>query len=210
MNSSNDEEIKIQFNYKGTIIDIQSNLDEKIEKICQKLGEKIKKDIKNMNFIYSGKTLNLEQSLFETINNIDKERKIMGVIVDECYSDEAIKNNKNSIKADHIICPICKENARIYFENFQIKISDCKNGHTSYLLFNQFEDSQKIDESTIVCGGCKNKNKTNTYNKLMYICNSCKINLCPLCQQNHDKKHNIINYEQKYYICEIHNRLYTI
>ena len=31
------------------------------------------------------------------------------------------------------------------------------------------------------------------------------MNLCPLCILNHDKKHDIIDYEQKNYLCEIHN-----
>ena len=25
-------------------------------------------------------------------------------------------------------------------------------------------------------------------------CNTCKINICPLCKSKHDKNHNIINY----------------
>ena len=44
---------------------------------------------------------------------------------------------------------------------------------------------------------------------IFVICNTCKINLCPLCKENHDQNHNIINYEQKYYICDIHNRQFN-
>ena len=33
-------------------------------------------------------------------------------------------------------------------------------------------------------------------NKL-YICLTCKIHLCPLCKNMHDKSHFIIDYEQK-------------
>ena len=40
----------------------------------------------------------------------------------------------------------------------------------------------------------------------MFICNLCNINLCPLCKSNHNKKHKIINYEQKYFICNLHNK----
>ena len=35
------------------------------------------------------------------------------------------------------------------------------------------------------------------------------MNLCPLCKSNHDKDHKIINYEQKYFICEEHNKEYN-
>ena len=39
----------------------------------------------------------------------------------------------------------------------------------------------------------------------MYKCNKCKQNLCPICKNKHDKKHSIINYDQKNFICEEHN-----
>ena len=34
------------------------------------------------------------------------------------------------------------------------------------------------------------------------------MNICPLCKSIHDKKHNIINYDIKDYICEIHNEIF--
>ena len=164
-----------------------------------------------MQFIYSGQFLYLNNNLtlIELINNDDKERKAMSIIVYDNYAQSKIIDKKNIIKSNQVICPKCQESARIKFENLQIKIYDCKNGHISYLLLNEFEDSQIIDESKVFCNVCREKNKSNTYNRIMYICNSCKIFLCPLCHQNHDKSHNIINYEQKYYICEIHNRTFN-
>ena len=51
-------------------------------------------------------------------------------------------------------------------------------------------------------------NKGNTFENIFYKCNSCKINLCPLCKLNHDKSHNIINYDLRDYICDIHNEKY--
>jgi len=42
----------------------------------------------------------------------------------------------------------------------------------------------------------------------IYICNKCNINLCPLCKYKHDKNHNIINYNDKNYICKKHNDRY--
>ena len=35
------------------------------------------------------------------------------------------------------------------------------------------------------------------------------MNLCLICAEKHDKNHNIINYEQKYYTCELHNRFFN-
>jgi coproporphyrinogen III oxidase len=36
----------------------------------------------------------------------------------------------------------------------------------------------------------------------------CGIKLCPVCKSNHDRKHHIINYDQKDYICNKHNNGY--
>jgi len=69
----------------------------------------------------------------------------------------------------------------------------------------EYEDTQNIDISKIVCDICKDKNKGNSYNNIFYRCNICKKNICPICKLKHDKNHNIINYESKDYICEEHN-----
>ena len=212
-NSFKDENITVEFIYNSqNKIPIYSKLNERFEEICSKFALKINKDINKVQLIYSGKYLNTNNKLItlgEIINKIDNERKMMSIIALDISNESTIINKKNIIKANQVICPRCQESARINFENFQIKIYDCKNQHTSYLLLNEYEDSQTIDESKIFCSICKENNKNNTYNKLMYICNHCKIFLCPLCLQNHDKTHNIINYEQKYYICEIHNRAFN-
>ena len=139
------------------------------------------------------KAYGIKYEQIELINNDDKERKAMSIIVYDNYAQSKIIDKKNIIKSNQVICPKCQESARIKFENLQIKIYDCKNGHISYLLLNEFDDSQIIDESKVFCNVCREKNKSNTYNRIMYICNSCKIFLCPLCHQNHDKSHNIIN-----------------
>ena len=209
MKSINEFNIQVEFKYEGRNIDIYSHVNDRVKEICQKFGIKVKKDIKNMQFLYDGKNLYLNQSISEIINNNDKKRKIMSIIAIDPEDKNSNNNNKNIVKAEHIICPLCKDSAMINFDNFKVKISNCKNMHISYLLFNEFEDSQKIDESEIICNDCKGTNKSITYQNKMYICATCKMNLCPLCKEKHDKNHNIINYEQKYYICELHSRLYN-
>ena len=73
----------------------------------------------------------------------------------------------------------------------------------------KYEDTQYIDISKIECEICKENNKANIHNNILYRCNKCKINICPLCKIKHDKNHNIINYEIKDYICEEHNEGYV-
>ena len=202
-----EQKITINFIYNTKNIEISYKPDEKIRNICEKFCYKIGKDINNIQFLYAGNIINMNKLIFESINNNDKERKIMPIMAIDMENNE--KYYKNIIKANHIICPICKESALINFENFKTKIFNCKNGHTSYLLFNEFEESQKIDEAKIICNNCCTNNKANSYKNIMNICNTCKMNLCLLCAEKHDKNHNIINYEQKYYTCELHNRFFN-
>ena len=94
-----------------------------------------------------------------------------------------------------------------YFSDYKIKLYDCKNGHNmENILLEEYENTQKIDTSKIICNIC---NKINLYNNEFYVCNRCKKNICQLCKSNHAKNHNINKYEQKEYICEIHKELYV-
>ena len=198
--------IKVEFQYKEGIIFIQAIEEDKMRQVCTKFCQKTQIDISRLYFIYSGNIVNLDLSIEQIINKLDKERKTMSIIVNDYSNDQG---NANKIRPPFIICPICKEAARYKLENYRIKIYNCKNGHIiDNLLLKDFENTQLIDESLIVCDKCKKNNKSNTYNKEMYICNICNMNLCPLCKSSHDNKHKIINYEQKYYICDQHNKEY--
>ena len=70
-------------------------------------------------------------------------------------------------------------------------------------------DFQKINEKKIICKFCQN-NKLEAYNNKFYICCKCNINLCPLCKSSHDKKHIIIDYENKNIFCNQHGERYII
>ena len=136
-----DENITVEFTYNSQKkIPIYSKLNERFEEICNKFALKINKDISKIQFIYSGKDINTNNKLItlaEIINKIDNERKMMSIIALDISNESTIINKKNIIKANQVICPRCQESARINFENFQIKIYDCKNQHTSYLyIFN--------------------------------------------------------------------------
>lgn len=43
----------------------------------------------------------------------------------------------------------------------------------------------------------------------MHRCLNCKINLCPLCRNSHNKSHDIIKYEQKNFICQYDNDCFS-
>ena len=197
----------IEFQYKGTTITIQAKGDEKISEICNKFESKAEVDTTNLSYLYSGTTLIPDLTLSQTISNYDKDRKKMMVMV---IDNEPQTNVENLIKSPNLICPICKETALYEVQDHNIKIYNCKNGHiTENLLLSEFENTQIIDESKIICDKCKTNNKSNTYNKEMYYCSSCHMNLCPLCKSGHVKNHKIIDYENKYYICDKHGKEYN-
>ena len=198
---------EIEFIYNGIKTVIQCNINEKMKDIINKFVIKIGKEIKSLYIIYDSNIINeeiMEKTFNEIGNRIDIERKKMNILV---YDLNSNIERENKIKSKEIICPECKENIRIRIKDYKIELYECKNGHNkNNILINEFENSQYIDESKIICNICKENNKYKSYNKIFYRCNKCKINICPLCKIKHE--HNIIEYELKNYICDIHNEKY--
>ena len=166
-----------EFQYKGDITTIPAEGADKFMEICSKFTNKINVEITTLNFIYSGTVINLGSTLNQTISRIDKERKLMRILV---FDAEVIPESQSLVKSPYIICPTCKEQARFEMINYRIKISGCKNRHVNdNILLKDFEKTQFIDESKIKCDNCKIKNKSNSFNKEMHVCNKCNMNLCP-------------------------------
>ena len=202
---------QVEFIFYGYKTVIQCPIDEIFLSICNKYVSKIQAEIHNIYFLYDGneiKEFNLQLPFNQVANVLDKERKIMTVLVFERVS--TIVNNNIKI-SKQIICPLCLENTRMLMENYKIKFYECKNGHViNNILLKEYENKQKIDELKIMCYLCLKNSKAKSFNKQFYICNSCKINLCPICKSTHNKENNCVNYEGKNYKCEKHkNELYN-
>ena len=196
---------QIEFYYNGINTFIQCNENEKMKNILERFALKSQIDKNKIFFSYDGKILNKsseELTFTQMTNSIDKERKTMNILVNNNYE---IKQNETIIKSKEVICPKCGENCKINMNNYKITLFDCKNGHkVKNILLNDYENTQNIDLSKIICSKC-NEKKSNIFNYEFYKCYSCNINLCPLCKSMHDKNHNIMNYSQVNYICGKHN-----
>ena len=201
---------KAEFSFQGNITIILCKEDESIVEICNKFANKIQTDINKLGFLYSGNKINLEQNLSQIINQYDKERNCISIIVydKESKSDKDNNNKSKLIKSDFPICRKCLKNANFEIINYIIKLSHCKEKHITNMNINEYEESQKLDLAQIKCYMCKTS-KAETYNNIINICNECEKILCPLCSPKHDKTHNLINYDQKNYICKKHNELYN-
>ena len=200
---------EVEFIYNGTKTIIQCNLSEKIKDISKRFKDKINLTNKNINYTYNGNLVLNEELKFEDIvNNEDKIRKKMSFIV---FDNLIETKDKDIIKSNEIICPECKENIRMNINEYKINLLKCKNGHNKEnILLDEFEKTQNINLTDIICNICKNNNKSISYDNIFYKCLTCNINICPLCKSSHDKNHIIINYDEKYYICNEHNEKYML
>ena len=122
-----------------------------------------------------------------------------------------IKNEEKKLsnKSGYIICPECKENARILIKDYKIGLYDCKNGHKiNNILINDFNETQIIDKTKTICQNC-NKAQENNSENIFYICLNCNQILCKSCRLNHDENHNIIKDDKKCFVCQLHCESYT-
>ena len=204
--------VEIEFNYNGKIIVIQSNKEEKLKDVFDKFKTKSNIESNSIYFMYSGNILKEDKLTFEEIiSEEDRRRNKMNIIVND-VSNSNPEEEEIITKLKEIICPECGESIKMHIEGYNIFLYDCKNGHKKdNILLNEFDNTQKINISKIKCDeiNCEN-NKGNSYENKFYICNKCKKNLCPIHKLKHDKTHNIIEYDEKYYMCDIHNKEFSI
>ena len=195
--------MEIIFNYGGINITYKClNTKEKIYDIFKKCRNNI--DLNSIIFLYSGNIIAADISISKIVNNYDLKRKKMIVIVNER------KNEPNScvIHSKDIICPKCGKCAKIDITEYKILLK-CIEGHNRGNIFlDEYENTQKLDLTKIICDVCKTNNKADSYNNIFYRCNQCKKILCIQCQNKHNTDHNFTNYDDKNYICDIHNEKY--
>ena len=86
---------KIRFNFKGMETIMQCNNEEKMEEICKRYAQIINLDIDNLIFIYSGNIINIELKYKEQINEEDKIRNEINILV---YENNKTIINKKEIK----------------------------------------------------------------------------------------------------------------
>ena len=91
---------KIIFNYKGDYSTVSCEENEKFEEISKRFTNK---NINELQFIYGGNIINTKLRYNEIINNIDKERKLVLILVYD-KNDIVVLNKKKESEF-----PICKK-----------------------------------------------------------------------------------------------------
>ena len=75
------------------------------------------------------------------------------------------------------------------------------------MQLHEFEKTQDIDQTKIVCHKCS-KSKNEEIENIFFTCLNCKLNLCLNCKDTHDKSHLIIDYEKRMFYCDTHFKPY--
>ena len=198
--------LQVEFDLNQNVTMIQANSKDSFKDAINKFVQKSLINPDSAYFIANGNIINPEKSIESQMTELNKKNNKIKVLIN-ITEEEKKEEEKVFIKSNDIICPQCQEPCRIKIEdNFKIKLYDCVNNHiTNNINLKDFKETQNINISKIICGKCKIKNKGNTTNNEFYRCLTCNMNLCILCKTNHDQTHNLINYEQKNYICQKHS-----
>ena len=170
---------EVIFNYQEDQTKVQCNINDKMSDIINKFLIKTKKNEEAPDLYYShnGTNINEELSFYEQANKLDKERKKMIIIIIDSNEDQ---NKDTEILSKDIICPTCKEIILLNIDNFKINLSGCKKNHDiKDIKLNDFEKTQKIDISKIICEICNRVDKSKSHKNIFYICNTCNKNICP-------------------------------
>ncbi len=158
----------IEFFQNNIFTIINCNHNEKLKDILVRYANKTGNDINSASFIYWGNVINnLELTFDQIANKFDSRRNKL--IIQIKKADINTENN-SIIKSKIIICPKCLESTRIKINNYKIRLYGCKNNHKiNNILFKEFEETQKIDISQIICDICKLINKNTTHDNVFYF-----------------------------------------
>ena len=90
---------KVIFTFENEEIIIQCNIKDKMKDIFMNFSIKEQKDLNNLYFIYNGNIIKEDMEYSQILNEEDKKRNIMNIIV---YENNSL--NENMIKSKEIIC----------------------------------------------------------------------------------------------------------
>ena len=189
--------VDVVFDLNQAITVIQAKLDDPFQVVIDKFIQKTLIDPNSVYYIANAKPIDPQQTVESQMSDLNKQNKKLTILVNSIDKDDQDKEQV-IIQSKDIICPECKEPCRYTIENYQIKLFDCCKKHiNNEIKFIDFNKTQEINISEIICDICKYKNKGNSHKHEFFMCLTCKQNICLLCKSKHDSNHNIIKYDQK-------------
>lgn len=94
--------LNVKFDYKGYIITIQCDIEDKLNKICSKFASKINEPVESKIYIYNNQLLNLEKTLSEQLSEIKEETEEITIYVNDIAKNDnvLIKYNFNGVEEE--------------------------------------------------------------------------------------------------------------
>ena len=203
---------EIIFIHNQQPIKMQCNENDIFKTVKEKFAQKVNIKSEYLYFLFNGRYIESNETIEKIFSNELKNKSTIKVLVFK-YNDEStvkIKNNNDNKISKDIICPKCGDICQIEIKNYKFNFICCKQGHViNDILFTDYRKNQKIDESKIICNSCNILNKAVTTDNKFYLCLTCKKYLCPICKSKDNKNHDIFDYDNKNYICLIHNEKFS-
>ena len=93
--------LNVKFDYKGYIITIQCDIEDKLNKICSKFASKINEPLESKIYIFNNQLLNLNKTFLEQFSELDTDQEIK-IIVNDIAKDDTvvIKYNFNGVEEE--------------------------------------------------------------------------------------------------------------
>ena len=102
---------KVVFSFENEETIIDCDFKDKMKDIFMKYCSKVQKDINKLYFKYNANIIKEDMEYGQILNEEDKKRNIMNIIVSE--NSNNIPMNEKMIISKEIICPECKESILI-------------------------------------------------------------------------------------------------
>ena len=186
-------------------INILCKSDEVISKILQKFINKVSTNgppmtLEEFDFYYNGEKFDKNSTIIKLKDN------------DDLKEIEFTFNVKSKITK----CPECDCNdAVLYIKNYRLNFYGCIYDHEISKIFDRYESTQNIEYDKIICKNNKCGKTQNDELLNFKKCLSCQkltgntTYYCQKCSLEHPKSHKMIDYDEKYYYCEHHFKLYN-
>ena len=119
---------------------------------------KAKIEGKSLYYMYNGTYLENDELTFNEISNSENiKRNKMNILVNEIEPQPKPKS-ECIIKYKNIICPEYKLDIKFKIEEYNILLYEYKNKHEKdKIYFDEFNSTQNIDISKIICDNCNVK-----------------------------------------------------
>ena len=178
---------------------IQSKFEDKLSTVIDKFAQKLYVEPKDFFYYYAKKEITNKDLTIMKLLNYSKNVQ---------HIEIGIKKRTKIIK-----CPICAcNNCILHLDNYRLNFSECCHGHSESKLFEEYEDTQRINYQKIKCDnqcGRTQKDSLEDFHKCLKCSNLAgyAIYYCNQCNDNH--KHKTIKYDEKYYYCTEHSAEYV-